>query len=60
MAANTVPWRIDIDQQVVEVYRGPNAAGYQEKNTCSPGDHLSPQALPAIHLSVVEILSAAA
>jgi Uma2 family endonuclease len=53
-------WLIDLDRRVIEVYRGPYAAGYLEKRTHRPGDQLLVQALPDFNLAVAEILGVAA
>ena len=55
---NGIPeaWLIDLEHQLVEVYRGPSAAGYREKHTFGPGEQLLVQALADFSLFVADIL----
>jgi Uma2 family endonuclease len=49
-------WLVDLQSQALEVYRGPATGHYQESQTFSGGQTISPQALPGLRLSVHEIL----
>ncbi|MER3494909.1 MAG: Uma2 family endonuclease [Mastigocladus sp. ERB_26_2] len=48
-------WLVDINKQVVEVYREPTAAGYQLMQKFTLGQSLSTQAFPDINITVNEI-----
>ncbi len=49
-------WIIDIEAQLVEVYRNPNANGYESIQQFRPGESISPLAFSDIVISVDEIL----
>jgi Uma2 family endonuclease len=48
-------WLVDINEQIVEVYREPTAAGYQLMQKFTFGQTLSIQAFPDINITVNEI-----
>jgi Uma2 family endonuclease len=49
-------WLIDLIEGVVEVYRNPAATGYRSKQTYTTGGSLTPESLPAVTLSVADVL----
>jgi Uma2 family endonuclease len=49
-------WLVDLSTERVEVYRKPAPHGYQESRTVGRGQHLAPQALPDLDLSVDAVL----
>ena len=49
-------WLIDINEQSIETYRQPTAAGYQNIQDCRRGQSISPQAFPEISLTVDQVL----
>ena len=49
-------WLVDLAEDVVEVHRGPGADGYGEVLRVGRGEHLSPQELPVVGVSVSELL----
>jgi Uma2 family endonuclease len=49
-------WLVDLSTERVEVYRKPAPHGYQESRTVGRGQHLAPQALPDLALSVDAVL----
>jgi len=49
-------WLVDLAANQLEVYRRPSPQGYGEKEVYRPGMRVSPEALPALSLSVAEIL----
>jgi Uma2 family endonuclease len=49
-------WLVDLSTELVEVYRKPAPHGYQESRTVGRGQHLAPQALPDLDLSVDAVL----
>jgi Uma2 family endonuclease len=49
-------WIIDIDGEVIEVYREPTPAGYRRVDRLDRGASIAPDALPDIVLSVSDIL----
>ena len=49
-------WLVDLAQSAIEVYRGPNAAGYRQKQTYGPGDVLRAEGLTDIDLAVNDIV----
>ena len=49
-------WLVDLEAQVVEVYRNPSADGYREVLQVERGQGLSPESLPDLKLVVEEIL----
>jgi len=52
-------WLIDLQEQVVEVYRSPAPGRYKELQTLTGADVASPQFIPGVRLSVDEIFGAA-
>lgn len=50
-------WLVDLRERIVEVYRNPAPEGYREIQTARRGDRLTVAALPAISLTVDEILA---
>ena len=49
-------WLVDLEQERVEVYRGPTDQGYGEAKECAHGDVIAPEAFPEAPLAVAEIL----
>ena len=49
-------WIVDLNEQIIEVYRQPNFAGYGEKTILSLGDKPSPQSFPNALVDVAELL----
>ena len=49
-------WLVDLESDVIDVYRGPTAQGYQEMSELRRGDVLSIQALSGLELAVDEVL----
>ncbi|MBD2040813.1 Uma2 family endonuclease [Microcoleus sp. FACHB-672] len=49
-------WLVDINEQLIEIYRQPTAAGYQDIQKCRRGQRIAPQAFPEIQLAVDEVL----
>jgi Uma2 family endonuclease len=49
-------WLVDLDADVVEVYRQPSADGYRDIQRLRRGDSVSPEALPDFTLAVDAIL----
>ncbi|MBW4680372.1 MAG: Uma2 family endonuclease [Microcoleus vaginatus WJT46-NPBG5] len=49
-------WLVNINEQLIEIYRQPTAAGYQNIQECRRGQSLSPQAFPEISLTVDQVL----
>lgn len=49
-------WLIDIHEQLIEIYRQPTAAGYQDMQKCRRGQRIAPQAFSEIQLAVDEVL----
>jgi len=50
-------WLVDLQGEVVEVYRQPSSEGYREVRRCRRGDAIAPQAFPDVVLTVDEILA---
>lgn len=48
-------WLVDINEEIVEVYQQPTAAGYQLMQKFVSGQTLSIQAFPDVNISVDEI-----
>lgn len=48
-------WLVDVNEQIVEVYQQPTAAGYQLLQKFTRGESLSITALPDVNISVDEI-----
>jgi Uma2 family endonuclease len=48
-------WLVDINEQIVEVYQQPTAAGYQHIQKFASGQSLSIPAFPDVNISVDEI-----
>jgi Uma2 family endonuclease len=48
-------WLVDINEQVVEVYQQPTAAGYQLMQKFASGQSLSIKAFPNVNITVNEI-----
>ena len=57
-ANNEIPevWLIDVQERVIEVYRGPAPGRYKRSETLTGADKVAPQAMPDVQLSVDEIL----
>ncbi len=49
-------WIVDIEAQLVEVYRQPGANGYESIQQFRPGETISPLSFPDLVISVDEIL----
>ena len=49
-------WLVGLESEVVEVFRGPTAQGYQETSQLGRGQGLSPEAFPQAQLAVDEVL----
>jgi Uma2 family endonuclease len=49
-------WLVDLQRQLVEIYRDPAPAGHREIRVVHRGDRLTPLALPDVALSVDDIL----
>ncbi|MBD2677553.1 MULTISPECIES: Uma2 family endonuclease [Nostoc] len=49
-------WLVDINEQIVEVYQQPTAAGYQHIQKFTSGQTLSIQVLPDVNISANQIL----
>lgn len=49
-------WLVDINEQVIEVYREPTPTGYQNVQRLQPGQTLSILAFPELNLMVDEVL----
>lgn len=49
-------WLVDISGQLIETYRQPTAAGYQDMQKCLRGQRIAPQAFPEIQLTVDDVL----
>jgi len=49
-------WRVDLEEEVVEVYQAPSLQGYQRVARFGRGDRLAPRAFPELVLMVDEIL----
>ncbi|MBL1197536.1 MAG: Uma2 family endonuclease [Nostoc sp. GBBB01] len=49
-------WLVDINEEIVEVYQQPTAAGYQHMQKFASGQTLSIKALPDVNITVNEIL----
>jgi hypothetical protein len=49
-------WLVDLDAEVVEIYRRPSADGYQEVARLGRSDTLAPEALPDFSMTVADIL----
>jgi Uma2 family endonuclease len=49
-------WIVDLEAEVVDVYRNPSQQGYGESRRIPLGQHISPQAFPNIALSAEQIL----
>jgi Uma2 family endonuclease len=49
-------WVVDLQQQLVEIYRDPAPAGYREIRVAPRGDRLTPLAMPDVALLVDDIL----
>ena len=50
-------WLVDLQGEVVEVYRQPSSEGYREVRRFHRGDAISPQAFPDVVLAIDEILA---
>lgn len=48
-------WLVDINEQIVEIYQQPTAAGYQQMQKFTSGQSLSIQAFPNVIINVNEI-----
>ncbi|HLO85156.1 MAG TPA: Uma2 family endonuclease [Nostocaceae cyanobacterium] len=48
-------WLVDINQQIIEVYRQPTPTGYTEIKTLNRGEKLSIQSFPEISLNLNDI-----
>jgi len=48
-------WLVDINEQIVEVYQQPTAAGYQLMQKFASGQTLSIKAFPNVNITVNEI-----
>jgi Uma2 family endonuclease len=51
----TEVWIVDINNQLLEVYRQPNSEGYQSKQTYQKGDMISPLAFANTQIAVTNI-----
>jgi Uma2 family endonuclease len=49
-------WIVDLNEQVIEVYRQPRLAGYASKTILSAGDMASPLMFPDVKVDVGELL----
>jgi Uma2 family endonuclease len=49
-------WIVNLIEQVIELYRGPNFAGYDTKIILRPGDQVQPQAFPDLVVDLAELL----
>ncbi|MEH2230547.1 MAG: Uma2 family endonuclease [Nostoc sp.] len=49
-------WLVDINEEIVEVYQQPTAAGYQDMQKFASGQTLSIKAFPDVNITVNEIL----
>ena len=49
-------WIVALNEQVVEVYRTPEAAGYADVQVARRGNTIAPLALPKLELTVDGIL----
>ena len=49
-------WLVDINQDCLEVYRQPSAAGYQDRHVWQRGQTLSLLAFPEIEIAVSDVL----
>ena len=49
-------WLVDVEQEVIELYRVPGPQGYQQVRTLRRGEQLAPQAFPELILTVDELL----
>ena len=49
-------WIVNLDEQIIEVYRQPQFAGYASKTILSAGDMASPQMFPDVRVDVGELL----
>jgi Uma2 family endonuclease len=54
--AITEVWIVDLNEQCIEVYREPNALGYQQVQVFRRGQSLSLQAFPQVQFSVDQLL----
>ncbi|MFP4437895.1 MAG: Uma2 family endonuclease [Chloroflexaceae bacterium] len=52
-------WLVNLEEDVIEVYRQPGVAGYTDKRLIERGGTLSPQLLPDITLLVEDVLGPA-
>jgi Uma2 family endonuclease len=55
-AGITEYWLVDLNRDVVVVYRGPHAAGYSVERAHRRGEQISPLAFPHLQLSVADLL----
>ncbi len=49
-------WLVDLEGEVIEVYRQPSAEGYREARQVRRGEALSPEAFPDLTLAADEVL----
>jgi Uma2 family endonuclease len=49
-------WLIDLNDQIVEVYRDPGEGEYRDRRKVARGERLSPQALQGVKVDVDDIL----
>jgi Uma2 family endonuclease len=49
-------WLIDLNDQVVEVYRDPGEGEYRKRRVLARDGSLAPQAVPAVKLLVDDII----
>ena len=49
-------WLVDLNQEVIEIYRDPSPSGYRTSWTVHRGERLSPLAIPDRELAVADLL----
>ncbi len=49
-------WLVDLEHDLIEIYRGPGADGYASVRTASRRDRLAPLLLPTVSLAAADIL----
>ena len=50
-------WIVDVEAQLVEVYREPSGAGYRELARLGVGDRLRPPGLPTVDLAIADLFA---
>lgn len=49
-------WLLDLNRRVIEVHRQPSEAGYDEKRTLGPGEHIAVPGIASVALGVDDVL----